>query len=116
MNYYEKLYGVTAMLLLLQYQMKDSEYAAVISRYISDSRYEWQTDALIKAVESLGILLSLERNAAPMPLRLINELEHNISAFDLKALSDGDRAAAEGDLRTAGAVIDWYKTTPGKMI
>lgn len=116
MNYYEKLYGVTAMLLLLQYQMKDSEYAAVISRYICESQTEWRSDASVKAVEALGILLSLERNAAPLPRKLIDELEQNISELDLNVLSDNDRVAAKDDLKTARVVIDWYKTTPGKML
>lgn len=116
MNYYEKLYGVTAMLLLLQYQMKDSEYAAVISRYIYDSQSEWQSDASLKAAEALGILLSLERNAAPMPQKLIDELEQNISELDMNVFSESDRVSAENDLKTARGVIDWYKITPGKML
>ena len=110
-NYYKGLYGVTAMLLLLREQMRDSEYSTVVSRYIYESRQSWQSDSLLRAVESLGILLSLERNAAPMPPELIDELERNIGLLNNRDLnfSSRDLPQIADDLNTAKSVIRWYR-------
>ena len=115
MNYYHRLYEAAAWLLMLQTEMKEKPFSAVVSRFISDSRAAW-SDNSVKSTDCIAVLLALERNGEPMPEDIITFLENNIPELDLKALSDGDRAAAEGDLRTAGAVIDWYKTTPGKIL
>lgn len=118
MNYHEMLYDTTAMLLLYTVQMKEYPYSAVIERHICENRYHWDKDIRKKIIDAIGILLSLERNAAKIPKNLLDELERIINSisdeFISNYINDDDRAAFSSDLNTAHNVIKYYKTTEEK--
>ncbi len=120
MNYNKILYDVTAMLLLLQVQMKECSYSTVVSRYLCECGYSGARNPEYAAVEALAILLSLERNGVPMPSKMMDELErciHRIDADFISAnIADTDRKQFEDDLDTVKSVIRWYRTTDGKLI
>ena len=119
MNYNKILYDVTAMLLMLQVQMKEYSYSTVVSRYFCECGYSGARNLEYAAVEALAILLSLERNAVPIPSEMMDELErciHRIDADFISAyISDADRKQFEEDLATVKFVIRWYRTTDGKL-
>ena len=119
MNYNRILYDVTAMLLLLQVQMKEYSYSTVISRYFCECGYLGASNPEYEAVEALAILLSLERNALPISSEMMDELERCIHRIDAGFISayipDADRKQFEEDLATVKSVIRWYRTTDGKL-
>ncbi len=119
MNYNKILYDVTAMLLLLQVQMKEYSYSTVVSRYFCECGYLSARDPEYAAVEALAILLSLERNGVPMSTKMMDELEKCIHCIDAEFIStniaDADRKQFEDDLDTVRSVLHWYRTTDGKL-
>ena len=114
MDYNRRLYEATAYLLMLRQQSKDYDYNVIVSQYIYDSGGEWQ-DNTVRAVDSVAILLSLEMCGAPMPADIIDKLEHNVAELAPEDFPERDRDSVKSDLETARNVIDWYRTTPGKM-
>lgn len=112
MNYYRQIYETTAWLLMLQVQMREYPFSTVVSRYIVDSAESW-SDSQVRAVESVAILLALERSGEPMPAEIIGELDRNIA--ELHPADFPESADIEADLRTAKSVIEWYRTTDGKL-
>lgn len=112
MDYNRQLYEATAHLLMLQFFMNG--YDTVISRYIYDKSEVWKDDK-VKAVDSIAILLSLGRISEYMPADIIDKLEHNIAELASEDFPQRDRDSVKSDLETARNVIDWYRTTPGKM-
>ena len=116
MNYYEMLYNVTAMLLLYTVQMKDYPYSTVIERYIYESRCDWERD---KYVDVIGILLSLDRNSCEITRGQLDELEQALNSISDRYISDNfsnnDYLAFSSDYSTAQRIINYYKTTEGKL-
>lgn len=115
MDYNRRLYEATAYLLMLQHQSKDYDYNVVVSRYIYDSGGEWQ-DNIVRFVDSVALLLSLERYGEPMSAETIDRLELNIAELSPKDFPERDRDCVESDLETARCVIEWYRTTPNKLM
>ncbi|MGN0576627.1 MAG: hypothetical protein ACI4J2_11440 [Ruminococcus sp.] len=119
MNYNKILYDVTAMLLLLQSQMKEYSYSVVVSRYLYECGFPRARDTEYAAVEAIAILLSLERNGVPMPNKMMDELEKCIHCIDGEFISayipNVDKTQFEEDLDTVKTVIHWYRTTEGKL-
>lgn len=109
MNYDRQLYEATAWLLMLQMQMREYPFSTVVSRYIGESASAW-ADSSVRAVESAAILLALERNGEPMPADIIDRLERNIEELDLSEFPQ-----SADDQKTAKNVIEWYRTTEGKL-
>lgn len=115
MDYNRRLYEATAYLLMLRYQNKDYDHNIIVSRYIYDSGGEWQ-DNTVRAVDSIAILLFLERCGLPMSSEIIDELELNIANLSPKDFPERDRDFVKSDLETARDVIEWYRTTPDKLM
>lgn len=110
MNYERQLYEATAWLLMLQVQMREYPFSTVVSRYIGESARESWSDGVVRAVESVAILLALERNGEPMPADIIDSLDRNIAELDPAEFPE-----SAGDLKTAKSVLKWYRTTSGKL-
>lgn len=108
MNYDRQLYETTAWLLMLQVQMREYPFSTVVSRYIGESARESWADSVVRAVESVAILLALERNGEPMPADMIDSLERNIAEYV-------EFPESADDLKTAKSVIEWHRTTKGKL-
>lgn len=114
-DYNRRLYEAAAYLLMLRQQNRDYDYNVIVSQYFYDSRGEWQ-DNTIRAVDSVAILLSLEMCGASMPADIIDKLERYIAELAPEDFPERDRCFIEEDLRTVRAVIDWYRTTPDKLM
>lgn len=114
MNYFRELYETTARLLMLQVQMRDHSYSTVVSRFIYKGALKY-SDSSERAVESIAILLSLERNGEPMFADIVNKPERNIAKLDPENFPESVRGDTEADLRTAKNVIGWYRNTVGKL-
>ena len=112
MDYNRQLYEATAYLLMLRHD--SDNFNVTVSRYIHDNSGVWR-DNKVRAVDSIAILLSLERNGASMPADIIGELELNITKLVLEDFPENEHSQIEADLQTAKSVIDWYRTTPDKM-
>lgn len=112
MDYNRQLYEAAAYLLLLCHD--SDKFDVTVSRYIHDNSEVWKDDK-VKAVDSIAILLSLERNGVSMPEDIISKLERNITELAPEDFPERDRCFIEEDLRTARVVIDWYRTTPDKI-
>lgn len=106
MDYYRKLYEATAFLLMFQVQMKESPFSTVVSRFTEG--WPWE-DSQVRAVESVAILLALERTGEPMYKDTIDELDRNIAEFV------PETPEMEADLKTAKSVINWYRTTESAL-
>lgn len=112
MNYYRQIYETTAWLLMLQVQMREYPFSTVVSRYIGESAESW-SDCQVRAVESVAVLLALDRNGEPMPAEIFDELDRNIA--ELHPAEFPESADIEADLKTSKNVIGWYRTTEGKL-
>lgn len=115
MDYNRRLYETTAHLLMLWQQNNEYDYNMIVSRYIYDSDREWQ-DNTVRAVDSIAILLSFERNGALMSAEIIDKLEFNIAGLSPEDFPEYERECVKSDLETARAVIEWYRTTPDKLV
>ena len=112
MDYYRILYETTAYLLMLRVQSGEYPFSTTVYRYFEDSA---MTDKQERAVESVAILLALDRNGEQMYADIIDRLEQNIAELRLDSFPEAVRADIEADLKTAKNVIDWYRTTDGKI-
>lgn len=113
MNYHRMLYEATAWLLMLQVQMKGYPFSTVVSRYLEESAF---TDSGERAVDSVAILLALDRNGEPMTAEVIDRLEQDIAELKIGEFPESDREDIGSDLKTAQNVIKWYRTTEGKIL
>ena len=113
MNYHRMLYETTAWLLMLQVQMKEYPFSTVVSRYLEESAF---TDSGERAVDSVAVLLALDRNGEPMTAEIINRLEQNLAELKVSGFPENDRTCIEADLKTVKTVIEWYRTTEGKIL
>ena len=115
MNYLNALYEVTAMLLLYSNQMKGSDYATILSRYIYENTQNWESNTERKYIDIIGILLSLERNPVPVSKEVFDLLDKTLSSISneslLKHFSEKDVSIMKTDIQIAKSVISYYKNT-----
>ena len=95
-------------MVMLQAQMREYPFSTVVSCYISEARTAWE-DPMIRGVESVAVLLVLERIGEDMPEDVISLLEQNISEVAPERFPENVRAAVIDDLKTAKGVIQWYR-------
>ena len=112
MDYYKTLYEATAYLLMLQVQMREYPFSTVVSRYLEENAF---ADSRERAVESVAVLLALDRNGEPMRAEIIDRLEQSLAGLKIGDFPETARAGIEADLKTAKTVIEWYRTTEEKI-
>ena len=113
MNYLKTLYEATAILLLYSNQMKQNDYASILSRYIYESSHCWKYNSERKYIDIIGILLSLERNAVPISKEIFDLLDKTLSSISneylLNHFSEKDVSIMKADIQVAKSVINYYK-------
>ena len=115
MNYLKVLYDVTAMLLLYSNQMKENDYATILSRFIYENVHFWEYNTERKYIDTIGILLSLERNPVPISKEIFDLLNKTLSSISdeylWKHFSENDISLMKTDIQVARSAIDYYINT-----
>lgn len=121
LNYYQMLYDSTAMLLLYTSQMTEYPYSTITARYMDDMIYHFpaDSDTIEKYICVMAILLSLSRNGHPVYKSQLDTLEKIIGHVPEKlpdVLNATDYSAFLSDLKEVLSMIQFYRTTEGKLI
>lgn len=115
MNYYKSLYDITAALLLYTNQTEnesENTYSVAISRYIYENSHHWDNNESRRYIDTIGILLSLERNPVSISENVYTLLKSTIDSISdeyiLENYSEEDVKAVKKHIEIARSVLDYY--------